>query len=366
MPRHPDPTLATVKELYGRATHCAYPSCNEPLFREVPEISDVAPNSTISHICAASPEGPRFDPDMTPTENRAASNLLLLCKFHSGLVDTKVSAFTVSELKNWKSSQLEQGVGPTITDEQARELLHSSFMTEVTMQAEVINVGGQSGGGGGAIGAGAVGGPGGDRITLNLGGLGPGGGGGSVVAPGRTPPDAVRAKVGRGRVLGTDGGDSYIGEREETSLIAKGAAAAGSPYETRSTSGEFSISSMMICNSIEVRDGLLFVLGGGWQNLRLVNTAEDVRVPVLLVIEAGGVDAGHYSLHVSTQTPAGRECGRVSFPVVVDESGDILRIPQWVILQFRTDGFGPYTFITSSDTDRLASIVLSITRITDA
>jgi hypothetical protein len=60
---------------------------------------------------------------------------------------------------------------------------------------------------------------------------------------------------------------------------------------------------MMACNSIDIRDGLLFVLGGAWQSYSLLNTPSDVNLVVLLVLEAGGVDVGHYSMHISAHDP---------------------------------------------------------------
>lgn len=76
MARHPAPTATAVKELYGSASACAAPGCDEPsLYRWVPELETYALNSTVAHIKAASPEGPRFDPDMSADDNRAAANL---------------------------------------------------------------------------------------------------------------------------------------------------------------------------------------------------------------------------------------------------------------------------------------------------
>ena len=74
--RHRDPTLSTVKELFGTATHCGYPDCVEPLYR-APSTGDSSPvlNCRMAHICAASEGGPRWDPNMDEDTNRAAANL---------------------------------------------------------------------------------------------------------------------------------------------------------------------------------------------------------------------------------------------------------------------------------------------------
>lgn len=355
-----------MKQLYGTATHCASPTCTEPLYRSDPEISGLALNSTVAHICAASPDGPRYDPDMSAEENRSASNLLLLCRFHSTLVDSNVSDFSVEKLHEWKAGQLAQGGGTEITDQQAQEIIRISLSQEIIMQAEVINVGGQWGGGGGAVGAGAVGGPGGDKVHINLHGIAPGGGGGALVGPGKTPPDAVRAKEGRGFSSGTDGGDSYIADESgEVLAFAQGGAAASSPYEQRTTTETLGVSSILVCNSVEIREGLLYVLGGAWQSYSVLNTPADVDLVVVLVIEAGGVEAGHYTVHVIASGPDGSESGRTRFPVVIEEQGDVLRITRWVPLTMHVAGYGLHTITVTTDTTLLGSIDLAMRRITD-
>jgi hypothetical protein len=55
-----------------------------------------------SHICAAAPGGPRYDPQMTSEERRAAENGIWLCDVHGRAIDAKDSKFTVEELHRWK------------------------------------------------------------------------------------------------------------------------------------------------------------------------------------------------------------------------------------------------------------------------
>jgi hypothetical protein len=58
---HRMPTGATVKELYGTALVCAFPECDEPLFREKPRGADRSLNSRVAHIAARSEGDPRWD-----------------------------------------------------------------------------------------------------------------------------------------------------------------------------------------------------------------------------------------------------------------------------------------------------------------
>jgi hypothetical protein len=70
---------STVKQLYGTASICAHPECDQPLLRWVEDLDMPVLNSRIAHICAASPLGPRYDEAMNDEDRRAFDNLLLLC-----------------------------------------------------------------------------------------------------------------------------------------------------------------------------------------------------------------------------------------------------------------------------------------------
>ncbi len=55
-----------------------------------------------SHITAASPDGPRYDPSLTPEQRRHQSNGIWLCQNHGKLVDSDSGHFTVEKLREWK------------------------------------------------------------------------------------------------------------------------------------------------------------------------------------------------------------------------------------------------------------------------
>jgi hypothetical protein len=242
--RHPDPTVATVKG------SCTPPQRTAPTrrvrsrsiarFRRSRPLRSTPPSPTYAQ---RAPAGPRFDELMTSAENRSGSNLILLCRFHASLVDAKGSDFSVDQLREWKARQLEQGGGTPITDDQAREVIRASITTEISMQAEVINVGGQWGGGGGAVGAGAVGGPGGDQIRLNRDGVAPGGGGGVVVGPGGTPPMRFARRKARDSARArTAAIPTYITDSEgNVLLLARGGSAGLSDYDQRGTTRSLSV-----------------------------------------------------------------------------------------------------------------------------
>lgn len=55
-----------------------------------------------SHITAAAPGGPRYDPTLTSEERKSPENGIWLCKDHAKAVDSKDPYFTVQLLKEWK------------------------------------------------------------------------------------------------------------------------------------------------------------------------------------------------------------------------------------------------------------------------
>jgi hypothetical protein len=75
---------------------CSYPSC-----RRLTVGGDIMVG-TAAHICAAAPDGPRYDPNQTPEQRRAAENGIWMCRDHGTAIDSKDPEFTVSKLHEWK------------------------------------------------------------------------------------------------------------------------------------------------------------------------------------------------------------------------------------------------------------------------
>ena len=57
-----------------------------------------------AHITAASPGGPRYDPELLPAERSGPSNGLWLCQNCAKLVDNDAARFTVELLRGWKTT----------------------------------------------------------------------------------------------------------------------------------------------------------------------------------------------------------------------------------------------------------------------
>lgn len=95
-------TRSTLRKLDTLAgNQCAAPDCDRKLIARDGETIV----SKICHIEAASPQGPRWNPDMTDDDRRHFSNLILLCDECHTIVDSKdnEAAHPVELLKRWKS-----------------------------------------------------------------------------------------------------------------------------------------------------------------------------------------------------------------------------------------------------------------------
>jgi len=92
---------------------------------------DLILNSTVAHIHARSENGPRWDPQMTESQNRSAANLILLCLEHSREIDDVPEKYPAEDLRAWKVAQFaeyeELQRSWPITDEQASEVLKVSL-----------------------------------------------------------------------------------------------------------------------------------------------------------------------------------------------------------------------------------------------
>jgi hypothetical protein len=191
---HPPPTNATVKRLYATAYACAYPGCDDPLYREDELAGIWTLNSRICHIHARREGGPRWKADQPSEDNRAEHNLLLMCLEHASVIDDDdaLETFTGPLLRQWKATQLseyrQRMGGWPLTTAMAERAIVASFadggiiinQSTVDLRGEGGRAPGAGGGGGGALGHGARAGKGGDGGNL------------SHEGPNPLPPDVLK------------------------------------------------------------------------------------------------------------------------------------------------------------------------------
>lgn len=87
------PTVSAVKRLFAVSSNrCAFPQCPQGL------IHSGKVTGRICHIKAASPAGPRYDPQQTDSERHGFENLILMCPIHHDVIDADVTSYTVERL----------------------------------------------------------------------------------------------------------------------------------------------------------------------------------------------------------------------------------------------------------------------------
>ena len=108
---HPEPTEATVKQLYATALTCGRPCCMQALYR-VSETGARVLNSRVAHIHARRENGPRWNPAMTGEENRGYDNLIVLCLEDASEIDDTPEHFPAEMLRSESGSRSRRRNGP--------------------------------------------------------------------------------------------------------------------------------------------------------------------------------------------------------------------------------------------------------------
>lgn len=91
------PSDATLKKLFARSgNRCAYDRCTVEIVQSGTIVGEVC------HIKAASPSGPRYDPQQSPRQRHGYDNLILLCRNHHVVVDDDPETYTVERLVRMK------------------------------------------------------------------------------------------------------------------------------------------------------------------------------------------------------------------------------------------------------------------------
>ncbi len=83
---------------------CSKPECGKSTEGPHTENSKFLSVGVAAHITAASPKGPRYDPDLTQEERKDASNGIWLCETHAKLIDKDHERYPVSILINWRAA----------------------------------------------------------------------------------------------------------------------------------------------------------------------------------------------------------------------------------------------------------------------
>jgi len=93
-----------TKELLAKrvANRCSNPGCRQITSGPHEDQTKVVNIGVAAHITAASADGPRFDPSLTPDERCSAENGIWLCQSCAKLVDNDPIRYGADVLRQWK------------------------------------------------------------------------------------------------------------------------------------------------------------------------------------------------------------------------------------------------------------------------
>ena len=100
-----DDFSAATKEALARRVglHCSNPACWRITSGPADDPNRAVSTGVAAHITAASPDGPRYDPGLTPEQRGGIDNGIWLCQNHAHLVDHDEERYTVALLREWKT-----------------------------------------------------------------------------------------------------------------------------------------------------------------------------------------------------------------------------------------------------------------------
>jgi hypothetical protein len=98
-----DFSLKTKEILVKRvANRCSNPGCRQLTSGPQEDPTKAVNIGVAAHITAASADGPRFNPSLTPNERRSAENGIWLCQSCAKLVDNDPIRYGADVLRQWK------------------------------------------------------------------------------------------------------------------------------------------------------------------------------------------------------------------------------------------------------------------------
>lgn len=83
--------------------HCSNPACGKVTTGPNSNLEKSFTIGEAAHICAASPDGPRYNPEMTNDERKSVSNGIWLCSNCHTLIDSDPDRYPVALLNFWKA-----------------------------------------------------------------------------------------------------------------------------------------------------------------------------------------------------------------------------------------------------------------------
>ncbi|MGH9460197.1 MAG: hypothetical protein ACRD1X_03205 [Vicinamibacteria bacterium] len=99
------------RALAARAGYlCSRPECRASTIGPGDGPTGIINVGEAAHITAASSDGPRYDPSLTPEQRRSIDNGIWLCSSCADMVDHSPRGFSTSHLRAWRHQAEEEGL----------------------------------------------------------------------------------------------------------------------------------------------------------------------------------------------------------------------------------------------------------------
>src|SRR5260370_24444777 len=89
---------------------CSRPGCDQPTSGPQSNPEKAINVGVAAHITAASPNGPRYDLNLTPERRRSIENGIWLCQTCAKLVDNDAIRYPAPLLREWKRIAAEMAI----------------------------------------------------------------------------------------------------------------------------------------------------------------------------------------------------------------------------------------------------------------
>src|SRR5437764_136504 len=128
-------TIEVKRSVADRVNHlCSNPACRVPTSGPQVDPSKALNLGVAAHITAASPNGPRFNRELTPEQRKHADNAIWLCQNCGKLVDNDPDGFTEEEIRHWKQNA-ENEARSKIGKSRVPEPAHPNASTDARLRA---------------------------------------------------------------------------------------------------------------------------------------------------------------------------------------------------------------------------------------
>lgn len=298
------PRDSTVKRLYALSMNqCAYPNCPTKLVTETGTVV-----GEVCHIRAHNSGGPRYDSTQTDEDRHGFDNLILMCGVHHTEIDAadKVEHYTAEWLLATKRAHEDRARASGEIDAPASIVaallltatVYEAGATHMDFRNAVFKVGGEGGRPGGS-----------------------GGSGGSLTIVGIA---SLPADIERQLKLDLDGGPGQwpgaAGGGAGTLVFE------GRPATAADISLGLAVPLFFPVNAGQVAEGLLYILGAGWDHMWVTQTPIRVPINVAFTAEFGSIDANTLiGFELTVTDHSGVERGRGSADVVVPATAGAIK-----------------------------------------